>query len=306
MFKFFRRFCLELQNKTIAILGATGRMGKWFASFFKSKGAKVTLWGRSSEKTKDVALSLDVIAATSLQDAVRDKDLVLVATSIDSTPAIIRAAATYASQNTLIFDIASLKEESVGALEDATRLGLKAVSVHPMFGPGANGFTGHKVILIPVSNDESLPTLKNLFEDAGAEVHVMKSAKSHDRIVAHTLALPHFLNMSLGMILQDENVSELKKYSGTTFGLQLLISESVLSDEPTQYAQIQIRNSHFLALLDKLQKVTEKLQTVVRNQDQDGFVNIFQSIRDSYSREPEFKEAYERFYRAWGAAIAKD
>ncbi|MFQ5997848.1 MAG: prephenate dehydrogenase/arogenate dehydrogenase family protein [Candidatus Bathyarchaeia archaeon] len=296
---------MELQNKTIAILGATGRMGKWFTSFFKSKGAKVTLWGRSPERTKDVALSLGVIAATSLQDAVRDKDLVLVATSIDSTPAIVRAAASYASQNTLIFDIASLKEESVDALEDATRLGLKAVSVHPMFGPGADGFAGHKVILIPVSNDESLPELKNVFENAGAEVHVMKSAKSHDKIIAFTLGLPHFLNMSLGMILRDENIAELKKYSGTTFGLQLLISESVLSDEPAQYAEIQIRNSHFLAILDRLQKVTEELQKAVRKRDQTEFVNIFQSIRDSYSREPEFKEAYERFYRAWAAAVLR-
>jgi prephenate dehydrogenase len=37
----------------VAVLGGTGKMGRWFARFFKAKGYRVVIGGRSRRRTED-------------------------------------------------------------------------------------------------------------------------------------------------------------------------------------------------------------------------------------------------------------
>jgi len=138
-------------------------------------------------------------------------------------------------------EISSLKSRVVPVLEKIAQRGVKTVSVHPL-GPGAEGTVNEKVALIPISDPSSeLQLAKTFFP--GADLIVVE-AEEHDKAMALTLSLPHFLNIAFGSVIGEENLETLKKLGGTTFALQLILCEGVMTENPELYASIQMSNEH--------------------------------------------------------------
>ena len=283
----------------VAVVGGTGKMGRWFAKFFRDKGFQVVISGRFPEKTAKVAEDIGVGYANSNSGAVQNADIVVVATPIEVTAEVILEVANYMKKGSILFDIASVKKGIVEALSKAQQRGIRTISVHPLFGPGARGVYGKGVAIIPVGNDPELTRLiSKLFEEHGAVVSVIDDAEAHDRIIALTLALPHFLNIVFGKVLSTMDLEELKRLGGTTFTLQLLITESVFSEDPGLYSSIQIKNDHFHDVLKMYLDSAEELSRVIRDGDVEGFTKIFEEARNFFSKDRAFKDSYCRFYDA--------
>jgi len=287
-------------GRRVVILGGTGKMGRWFSKFLKDKGFEVLIHSRSPEKAAKVAEELGVKYIRSI-DSVRDADMVIVSTSLDSTVENIRMVSKRMRPNAILFDIASVKGSIINALEEARTLGIKAISVHPMFGPGASSIKGKRVLIIPLGNDSALlDEMSNLFE--GAEIHVLDSGETHDKIVALTLSLPHFLNMIFGKTLSaSTEIGELIKFAGTTFALQLMVTEAVYSEDPDLYYGIQSLNPAFTRVLDTLLESVMEVASTVKRNDAEAFVNSFKEVRDYLAKDPNFVNAYGRFYKAYEA-----
>jgi prephenate dehydrogenase len=153
--------------KKITIIGGTGKMGKWLAIFLSNKGYNVTITSRSPPKGKLIANQIGVEYAINRIKACQSADIVIVATPIEVTVETIRAIAKSMKTGSILFDIASVKGDIINALEEAETLGIKTVSVHPLFGPGAKTIEGKKVVIIPVNkNSELLKEVSALFEGA--------------------------------------------------------------------------------------------------------------------------------------------
>lgn len=282
--------------KTIAIIGGTGRMGRWFARFFKERGLRVVIHSRSTARAASTAKEVGVEYSESIEGALCS-DLVLVATPIGVTARLIDEISMKLRAGTILFDIASVKGDIVRALEDAGASGARPVSVHPLFGPGAESIEGKTVLIIPVDKDPTLiQEVKRLFE--GARVQIVDSVEEHDRMMALTLSLPHFLNIVFGKILSNNDILRLKRFSGTTFNLQLLIAESVFTEDPNLYYEIQSQNEYFGEVLDRLTTVVKETCSVVKKGERERFVEDFKKIEGFLSKDHEFLKAYERFYRA--------
>ena len=284
-------------GKRVAILGGTGRMGRWFARFFQAKGYEVVIAGRSPERAAKAAEELGVTSAVSYGEAVMDADVVVVSTPIEVTAETIREVKDKLTPGTVIFDIASVKGDIPKALSEAAALGARALSVHPLFGPGATKLTGKKVIIIPVMEDAQLVEwVRGLFEEDGAETHVVASGEEHDRMVGITLSLTHFINIALAKTLSDQDIREVKKFAGTTFAMQLMLAEAVLTEDPNLYYVIESHNSPFRGILDGFLRAAHDLASSL--EDRDAFVRIFIEARENLSKDPDFGSAYQRFYRA--------
>jgi len=68
-----------------------------------------------------------------------------------------------------------------------------ALSIHPLFGFGARTLKGKRIALIPIKGSKKeLNLVQRFFPEAIISVI---SAEEHDRVMALTLSLPHFLNM---------------------------------------------------------------------------------------------------------------
>ena len=285
----------------VAVLGGTGKMGQWFARFFKKKGYRVVIGGRSSQKNRIVAKELRVESASSNIEATQEADIIVISTPIETVPETVLKIKDYIAQGSTVFDISSVKSGVCKALEVLHDKGAEVTSIHPMFGPGADSIKGKKIIVVPVvKNSKATAWVADFFQKEGAEVHIVKDAEEHDRTIAVTLGLVHFLNISLSRVLAKHDIQKIKELTGTTFSLQLTLAEAVLSEDPELYYGIEALNPFFKDLAADIISAMEK--TYADLDSKESFVQHFVESRVALANDSQFSTAYERFYRALKAS----
>ncbi|WXG40487.1 MAG: prephenate dehydrogenase/arogenate dehydrogenase family protein [Candidatus Freyarchaeum deiterrae] len=284
----------------IAIVGGSGRMGVWFAQYFKNKGYTVVLSARNREKLIAAAEKLGVNHAKNNEEAVKNADLVMVSVTIPSTASVIREIAPHVDRKATVFDITSVKGDIIKTLEEQTvKYGFKAVSIHPMFGPGAKNLMNHTVAIIPIKGSEdAAEKLGAIFSEEGAKV-VLTDGQTHDRMISTVLSLPHFLNILFGKALLEipDTLPQIKEFSGTTFALQLLLTECVFGEAPELYSEIQMKNNEFLKFLDKLEGILSELKRVIQKNEKAEFSKIFEMVREKLMQDTDYANAYDLFYQ---------
>jgi len=97
----------------ITILGAGGKMGKWFSKYFVTKGFTVT--GYDSDSEKEVTTK-SVIKSDSLIGSVLGADYVMLCIPVKRTPEIIRLVSKEMKRGSYLIDISSLKAKVIVAL----------------------------------------------------------------------------------------------------------------------------------------------------------------------------------------------
>jgi prephenate dehydrogenase len=225
----------------------------------------------------------------------------VVATTLETTVDTILQIKDSVEKGAIVFDIASVKGRIPKALLELASRGVRVISTHPMFGPGADSLAGKKMIVVPITDDKTLTEwVVDLFRNEGSEVQVVKDCEEHDRLIAITLSMVHFLNIVLGRFLGRHDIQEIRKLAGTTFSLQLTLVEAVLSEDPVLYYSIESLNPSFREFLNEFILITQEMAWTLK--DRDTFVRDFIEARESLSKDPNFHTAYERFYKAVNAS----
>lgn len=283
----------------VAIIGGTGRMGRWFARYFVANSHQVGIFGRDSKKTKHAAKSLGVNVFKSIGECCKDADLIVVSVPIDATPEIIQQVAPKLNKGKTVIEVASIKGEIIALLGKIKNASV--ISVHPLFGPGANIRSTNRYALIPVGNAEEEKTIfKNLFPRS--EIIVVQ-AEEHDIAMAKVLSLTHFVNALFLKTLG--NVTKLSKLSGTTFGIQLALAMGVMHDEPSQLAALQVQNPHFKKVLQVMIKSAKEWQSFITKGRQEELSAQYNQIRAAIEKERAFRDSYEKMY-AMFRSLQKD
>lgn len=145
------------------------------------------------------ALELGAItrAAESVEDAVRDAEIIVLAVPVGVLPEVARDALDAAGAEAVVTDVGSTKREVVDAVDDP-----RFVGGHPIAGAETSGvenaraglFEGATWFLTP-SNDTTgvgLERLMRFINGLGANARAL-DAETHDRLVADISHLPHVL-----------------------------------------------------------------------------------------------------------------
>src|SRR5919199_6919584 len=137
-------------------------------------------------------------AAPSLEDAVRDADLVIVAAPVTALPGQVAAVLQASGERTTVTDVGSTK----AAVARATAGSPRFVGGHPVCGSEARGpaaanpdmFEGATWVLTPVAatDPDRYRVLHGFVSSLGA-VPIAVDPQAHDRLVALTSHLPHAL-----------------------------------------------------------------------------------------------------------------
>lgn len=220
----------------VAIIGAAGKMGAWFCSYFAGRGHHVIAF--------DVKpFSIDsVTKAKSVSKGVDGADLVVVCVPVQRTPAVIAQCARSMKPGASLAEISSVKDKTFAALKK-TRRDITALCVHPMFGPGASRKKQLRMLAVPVrSKAKELAAIKSAFPSMS--VKVLPDARTHDRAIAAVLGLTYFANVAFAAVLAKEDIATLKQVGGTTFAVQSILAESVMTDEPELAAALMRGNPH--------------------------------------------------------------
>lgn len=278
----------------VVVIGGAGRMGAWFARYFAQKGHVVNIFDVRRKRAEEIAHQLGVQTANDSFHALKNADFVLVSVPIDVTPGVLRELVPLVRKNMILAEIASLKKKSQTVLRQISRKGILTLSIHPLFGPGANDVVANKIALIPVSNEKrELEAARQLFPEAKL---LSTDADQHDRMMAVVLSLTHFVNMVYASTLIDDDLASLKKFAGPSFLTQLTLAQSVLSEDPSNYFSIQLLDRSNETYLRKFLSGFNTLRILVRNEDRRGFIRFFTRCRKWLYTDPKAADAYHRMY----------
>jgi prephenate dehydrogenase len=275
----------------VAIIGASGRMGSWFANYFSRRGLHVFAYDIQKRSLK---FQGDVKVTSTISACVKCADYVLVSVPVKSTPETINECAKYMKAGAVIVEISSVKQKSFCALLQM-RKDLQPLCIHPMFGPGASEKKQAKILLVPVRNKGAELKLANaLFENA--KMIVLPNPETHDRSIAIVLGLTYFTNMVFGKVVSANNLALLKEISGTTFGLQSLLAESILTDEPDLIIALIKENPFARKYIKEYLKVASAIEKLASGRSSKDLKADIQKIKSRLQKYQDLQQSYRRLY----------
>jgi prephenate dehydrogenase len=275
----------------VAVVGAAGKMGSWFTSYFARRGLDVSVYDINQNILKTPP---HVKVQTSLLHCVEDADLVFVSVPVQKTPQAIRECTKNMKDGAIIAEISSVKDKTFAALKN-TPINLRPLCIHPMFGPGASKKVGIRVLLVPVRNEKiELKIANEIFENAN--VMVLPNAKQHDKSIAIVLGLTYFANIVFAKVMSSGNISMLKQVSGTTFGLQSLIAESIFTEEPELVIALIRENTYAKRYISHYLKEAEALARLVIANDSKDLKAELLKVKLRMQKGQDLQQSYKRMY----------
>jgi prephenate dehydrogenase len=254
----------------LAIVG-TGLIGGSVGLAARGVGvAEVRGWDVDSAALAVAAERGAVEAASSLDEAVADAELALVAAPVAELPAQVAAVLEATGEETTVTDVGSTKGVVTQAVSDERFIG-----GHPVCGSEAHGpahasaelFRGATWFLTPDSttNPERYRTLHGFVASLGA-VPVAVDPQAHDRLVALTSHLPHAL---ANVLLNQAGASRIDGHEPlATAGGSLRDMSRVAGANPRIWVDIFLDNAEAVAgALAEHRRRVEQVEQALREDD---------------------------------------
>ncbi len=273
-------------KKKIAIIGAEGRMGKWFSKYFLEKGFEII--GYDSEKQ---ILNKSITKAQSLVGAILSADYVILCIPVKRTPETIRLIAKEMKRESYLIDISSLKLKTAAALSKMPDK-VNPICIHPMFGPGTKKLKGQNIISIPIRDaKKELAVAKSLFSEAN---FVQIDAAEHDKKIAIVLGMTHLVNLALANILaKEENFGLVEKMAGTTFKAQKLLTAGIMTESPELIETI-ISNPEIRKYAEELWKDIGRMLILIQENRTEEILKYITSAKERLVKNIDLDGAYKK------------
>ena len=273
------------QKKSVGIIGASGNMGKWFTEYFSENGYSVGLYSRKLKKKKNPKLKI----FKSIRDCVIHSDIIIISVPIETTNKIIDEVVKYSDNTKLVMEISSMKNQIVSNMKKLSNKS-QLMSIHPLFGPGANIFKPQKFILVPIKSTQSEKKLfSSLFPNSKL---VICNANQHDQSMAYIISLVYFLNLSF--VLSLNKIPNLKDISGTSFTIQYLLASGIFHDTPEVISSLQISNEQFSDVLEDFMININSIENIISKRDSDEFIKIIKKAKKQILSN---KKSYDDLYQ---------
>ncbi len=277
--------------KKIVIFGV-GLIGGSLALALRVQFADLQVVGvaRNADNLQD-ALKLKVIdiAETDISHALKNAELVIIATPVAQTPHILSAILPHLESQTVITDVGSTKSDVVGYAEEILgKKSLQFVAGHPIAGAEKSGvaaakadlFINKNIVLTPTANcnKDAIQKVRAMWLATGANVSEM-TASQHDSIFAAVSHLPHLLAFALvDELASRDNAQQLLDFAASGFRDFTRIAGS----NPEMWRDISLANRD--ALLQEIhayQNALSKLQESLKNQDATSMQSMFERASEA-------------------------
>ncbi len=274
------------------VVVGVGLMGGSLSLILKEKGAvgEVVGIGRGL-KNLQTAKELGIVDSytQSLEEGVKEADLILVATPVGSIAEIIKNNQQYMKDGAVITDVGSVKGDIVHDVDGFLDKRLSFVGSHPVAGTEKSGATaalsslynGSRCIVTPTekTHTAALEDVKTMWQLAGAEVVVM-TAEDHDKILAAISHLPHLVAYALVNSVDgiDDFNENILKYSAGGFRDFTRIASS----NPEMWRDICLMNKK--AMIDMTERYLgelSQLKEMLAAGDSDGLLQSFQRSKQA-------------------------
>lgn len=264
-------------GKRALVIGGAGRLGAWFSRFLGAQGFAV--------EVADPAGTVEGFEhRTDWAVGDLDHELIVVAAPLATTNDVLVDLAVRAPGG-VVFDVGSIKHPLSRGHRALIDAGVRATSIHPMFGPDTQLLSGRHVILVDLGVREANEAARDLFASTMATVLDM-DAERHDQLIAFVLGLSHATNIAFFTALAEsgEPSEQLAEMSSSTFDAQLEVATRVASESPELYFEIQARNEFAAESLAALARSVERVRACVASGDDAAFRRIMLAGHEYLSR----------------------
>ncbi|MBH0207478.1 MAG: hypothetical protein A4C66_07565 [Nitrospira sp. HN-bin3] len=274
---------MPVHFKQVAIIGV-GLIGGSLGMILRRKALAdhVVGIGRRVENLKTaVALGAIDRYVADPQEGVREADLVVLATPVDTYERHLQEWAHCLAPGSIVSDVGSVKGALVERAEAAMPAAVHFVGAHPIAGKEKTGvaagtdqlFKGARCILTPTkrTNSTALERVKQLWEEAGSIILTM-DPHLHDQILGAVSHLPHvaaFALMNALSELRDQALPSLDLAGHSGGGLR--DTTRIAASSPEMWRDIFLWNrENVVAYIDRYTRALEELRQLIKTGDAAG------------------------------------
>jgi len=246
------------------------------------------------DKSKDVVSFLKdkklcENATNDITSAVKDAELVIIASPLGSYKEIFLLIKDHLKKGTIITDTGSVKKEVNKIVKGFNLTNVSWIPSHPIAGTEESGpgsgfaelFEKRWCIISPEENakKDDIEKVKKFWELIGSKTKIM-SFMEHDHILSLTSHLPHAIayNIVRSVVKNGDNLKdEIIKYSAG--GLRDFTR--IASSNPITWRDVFIDNSeNILKALDSFTDNLEEMKKAIREKNSDKLIQIFSSTQE--------------------------
>jgi prephenate dehydrogenase len=301
-----------MQISKIAIVGC-GLIGGSLGSALRASGFRGSIAGSDTPEVLEKAVRLGAIdfAAPTVESAVQDADVIVLATPISSILALLPLVAEHAPAHALITDTGSTKVEIVAKAKSVFSTPATATAAvagdpagasahrrflpgHPISGKERSGieqadpylFRGAKWVFTPIESPPATPSpapLHNswmeLIRKIGA-LPVCMTPEEHDLVLAFTSHLPQLLSIALANTVLGELRLDADdgSYSRVPYGGGLRDMTRLAKSDPVVWRDILATNGdNIRRALEEIQRQIGSLSSALSEQKLDRIQESFRT-----------------------------
>jgi prephenate dehydrogenase len=265
-----------------AIIGV-GLIGGSLGMILRRKGlaSSVVGVGRRVENLK-AAVELGAIDryVVDPKEGVKDADLVVLATPVDTYDRHLKEWASCLKPGTIVTDVGSVKGRLVEQAEEAMPVGVHFVGAHPIAGKEKTGvaagsdqlFAGARCILTPTktTNQQALEQVRIMWQETGSIVLTM-DPHLHDKILGAVSHLPHVAAFALINALVDIRAQVPSLDLAGHSGGGLRDTTRIAASSPEMWRDIFLWNrDNLVAFIEAYERSLGQLKQLIRAGDAAG------------------------------------
>jgi chorismate mutase/prephenate dehydrogenase len=254
---------LDIEPRTVAVIGGRGAMGGAMARLFADIGHAVMI--------------ADLDTPLSPEEAARTADVVVISVPIDVTVEVIRNLGPLVRKDALLVDVTSVKTAPVRAMLEYSKASV--VGTHPLFGPSVHSLQGQRVAVVPGRGEAWTRWLCDALESRGL-VLVETTAEAHDSAMAVVQVLTHFATEVMGSTMAglDVPLQETLRFTSPVYLMELIMTARHFAQSPDLYASIQMSNPETARITEAFVRTAERLRGNVTRGDREAVRRTFDDV----------------------------
>lgn len=254
---------LELEPRTVAIIGGNGGMGQLFKRLFESVGQEVIL--------SDLDTTLTPMEAASRADAT------MVSVPIRATEEVIRQIGPCCREDALLFDVTSTKTRPVEQMLASSTCDV--IGTHPMFGPSVNSLQEQRVVLVEgrLRPDSSWSKWLRCCLHARGMLIIDSTCQEHDRSMGIVQVLTHLSTQVLGLAMSRLGVpiAQTMQFASPVYLIGLIMTARHFCQSSDLYGSIHMSNPNQPEVAEAFSSSLEDWLRAVNTRDQTEFDRLF-------------------------------
>lgn len=258
---------LDIEPKTMAIIGGRGGMGACLAGMFADLGHAVMIADLDTELTPE--------------EAAREADVVLISVPIEQTVEVIRTLGPLVRRNALLMDVTSTKTAPMEAMLESTNASV--LGTHPLFGPTVHSLQGQRIVFVPGRGDTWRQWARAMFEARGLNI-LETDAAAHDRAMSVVQVLTHFSTEVMGMTMArlGVDIQETLAFTSPVYLMELLMTARHFAQSADLYASIEMSNPAKNEITQMFVDAARDHRATVSGDDREEFRRMFDEVRDVF------------------------